>query len=261
MRQFGIIGNPLGHSWSARLFNARFEREGIDASYALYPITELNKKTLDDLIRTHRLEGFNVTIPYKQTVMPLLDAVDSCAARIGAVNVVKVNWCGESYRLTGYNTDYVGFRESLLPAVRGVEERSALVLGTGGAARAVAYALSTPWDAEGWGVWKVRMVSRRKAGEKEYECLTYNELTEEMVRQSRLMVNCTPLGMYPKADECPPIAYQAVGEGHILYDCIYNPEETLFLRKGREQGAKTLNGLKMLELQAEEAWGKLKVEN
>ena len=271
MRQFGIIGNPLGHSYSAQLFNGWFEREGMDAQYALYPISELNKKTLDDLIRTHRLEGFNVTIPYKQAVMPLLDEVDACAAKMGAVNVVKVDWRGDDYRLTGYNTDYVGFRESLLPVLQSkvrdwqeehneVTDRplQALVLGTGGAARAVVYALSSPWDADGWAEWKVRMVSRQTAGDGLYERLTYSELTEEMVRRSRLIVNCTPLGMFPLVDECPPIAYQAVGEGHILYDCIYNPEETLFMKKGREQGATTVNGLRMLERQAQAArriWG------
>ncbi|MBP5476682.1 MAG: shikimate dehydrogenase [Paludibacteraceae bacterium] len=253
MRHYGIIGNPLGHSWSARLFNARFENEGIDAEYALHPVTLLNKNTLDTLIRSRRLLGFNVTIPYKQAVIPLLNEVDACAARIGAVNVVKVEWTGDEYRLIGYNTDYIGFRESLLPAVRGMGERHALVLGTGGAARAVAYALSAPWDADGWAAWKVRMVSRQ-AGDSPYDRLTYNELTEDIVRQSRLIVNCTPLGMYPETDACPAIPYEGIGSGHILYDCIYNPEETLFLRKGRGRGATTLNGKEMLALQARAAW-------
>jgi shikimate dehydrogenase len=169
------------------------------------------------------------------------------------VNVVKVDWTGDDYRLIGYNTDYIGFRESLLPVVRGMGKRRALVLGTGGAARAVAYALSTPWDAEGWTAWKVRMVSRQ-AGDSPYDRLTYNELTEHIVRQSRFIVNCTPLGMYPETDACPVIPYEGIGCGHILYDCIYNPEETLFLRKGRERGAKTLNGKEMLALQARAAW-------
>ncbi len=256
MRQYGIIGNPLGHSWSAQLFNKRFAREGIAAEYALYPLTELNHSTLDTLVRTHHLEGFSVTIPYKQTIIPLLDEVTETARGIGAVNVVKAAWDGDVYRLTGYNTDYIGFRESLLPLVREKNcPPKALILGTGGAARAVTYALSSPWNADGWKRWNVTMVSRKAQDSiRNIPCVTYGQLTEDIIRQCSLIVNCTPLGMYPETDACPPIPYEAVGKGHILYDCIYNPEETLFLRKGRELGARTQNGMQMLELQAQAAW-------
>ncbi len=256
MRHFGIIGNPLGHSWSAQLFNKRFAREGIDARYALNPLTELNHRTLDALVRTHHLEGFSVTIPYKQTIIPLLDEVTETARAIGAVNVVKAAWNGDVYRLTGYNTDYIGFRESLLPLVREQDcPPKALVLGTGGAAQAVAYALSSPWDTDGWMRWEVTMVSRKAQDTiHNIPCVTYGQLTKDMIRQCGLIVNCTPLGMFPETDACPPIPYEAVGKDHILYDCIYNPEETLFLHKGRERGARTQNGRKMLELQAQAAW-------
>lgn len=261
MRQYGIIGNPLGHSWSARLFNERFEREGIDARYALYPMTELNDRTLDELIRANRLDGFNVTIPYKQTIIPLLDEVTETAVAIGAVNVVRVLWNEERYRLVGYNTDYTGFRESLSPLLQGLGNNlKALVLGTGGAARAVAYALSHPCGEKDR-LWEVTMVSRKNTLKEMdgIKVVTYKELNEDIVRQNTLIVNGTPVGMYPHVEECPTIPYSAIGKNHILYDCIYNPVETLFLRKGREQGARTQNGLQMLELQAREAWRRFKI--
>lgn len=257
MRQYGIIGNPLGHSWSAQLFNARFESEGINAHYALYPMSELNISTLDSLVRRNRLSGFSVTIPYKQTIIPLLDEVTETAAAIGAVNVVKVEWQGDSYRLVGYNTDYAGFRESLLPMVERLntdDRLQALVLGTGGAARAVAYALSSPYGDRQWD-WEVTFVSRNaEPNGIRTKVLNYSQLSEETVRSTTLIVNGTPLGMSPHIEACPPIPYKAIGKEHILYDCIYNPEQTLFLRKGSEHGAATQNGMQMLKLQAQAAW-------
>ena len=251
MKQLGIIGNPLEHSWSADMFNAKFEREGIDALYALYPIKKLNERTLGEVVRMNRLSGFNVTIPYKKAIIPMLDGLSETARRIGAVNVVKVEWKGEKYRLTGYNTDYIGFMESLLPLLKGCDLsiRKALVLGTGGAAHAVRYALEEKLTPP----WEVVMVSRTMDNR---QYMTYRQLTAEIIREYRLIVNCTPVGMYPSADDCPAIPYEAIDKQHILFDCIYNPEETMFLRKGRERGAKTLNGMQMLEIQAREAWKK-----
>ena len=235
MRHFGIIGFPLEHSLSAQFFNEKFATEGIEAEYSLYPLDKdewMNGERVKGLIET--LDGFNVTYPYKQAILPYLDRIDPIAQEIGAVNVV--------YRRTGYNTDYIGFLESIQPLLL-KEDQRALVLGTGGAAKAVCYALRqlgiTP-----------TMVSRQ-AGE---SVLRYEDLDAEVLKAHTVIVNCTPLGMYPDVATCPPIPYEQLSARHLLYDCIYNPEETLFLRKGKAQGARTHNGIEMLTGQAKEAW-------
>lgn len=232
MRHFGIIGYPLHHSFSAKYFNEKFATEGIDAEYSLYPMNELTKERMNELMNS--LDGMNVTLPYKQAVIPFLDRLDETAEAIGAVNVI--------HRRIGYNTDCLGFMESMQPLLRDYD-RKALVLGTGGASKAVCYGLRklglTP-----------TLVSRTpKEGQ-----LGYHELTDEIMASHTIIVNCTPLGMFPYVDDCANIPYEKITARHLLYDCIYNPEETLFLRKGREQGASTKNGMDMLFGQAKAAW-------
>lgn len=241
MRHYGIIGNPLGHSYSARLFSDLFAREKVVADYALCPLDSLDK--LPDLLHEHHLSGMSVTIPYKQRIIPLLDNIDPVAQQIGAVNVVAVGWTNNRYHLTGYNTDWSGFLFALRPLLAQHSPiEQALVLGTGGAARAVVYALNHI------GIHPT-LVSRNPD-----KGLTYADLTADTIQAHRLIVNCTPLGMSPHTQACPDLPYHAIGSQHILFDCIYNPAETLFLRHGQEQGAATLNGMTMLKQQAWQAW-------
>ena len=233
MRHFGIIGYPLHHSFSAKYFNEKFAREQIEAEYSLYPtgIEDLRLK-IEDLLSS--LDGFNVTLPYKQAIIPFLDRMDETAEAIGAVNVV--------HHRVGYNTDCLGFMDSIRPLLREFD-RQALVLGTGGASKAVCYGLRK------LGV-NPTLVSRTpKEG-----MLGYQDLTEEVMAQHTVIVNCTPLGMYPEVDQSPDIPYERISARHLLFDCIYNPEETEFLRKGKAQGAKTQNGMEMLTGQAKAAW-------
>lgn len=233
MRHFGIIGYPLHHSFSAKYFSEKFEREGIEAEYSLYPvgIEDLRFK-IEDLF--NRLDGMNVTMPYKQTIIPYLDRLDETAEAVGAVNVV--------HQRVGYNTDCIGFMESIKPLSRATD-RKALVLGTGGASKAVCYGLKQLGIAP-------TLVSRTpKDG-----MIGYNDLTEAVMTEHTIIVNCTPLGMVPDTESYPPIPYERISARHLLFDCIYNPEETVFLRKGRAQGAQTQNGIEMLYGQAKAAW-------
>lgn len=233
MRHYGIIGYPLHHSFSAKYFSEKFEREGIEAEYSLYPIgTEDLRLKIEDLF--HRLDGMNVTMPYKQTIIPYLDRLDETAEAVGAVNVV--------HKRVGYNTDCIGFMESIKPLLRAFD-RKALVLGTGGASKAVCYGLKQLGIAP-------TLVSRTpKDG-----MIGYSDLTEGLMAEHTIIVNCTPLGMVPDTESYPPIPYELISAQHLLFDCIYNPEETVFLRKGRAQGAKTQNGIEMLYGQAKAAW-------
>lgn len=233
MRHYGIIGYPLHHSFSAKYFSEKFEREGIEAEYSLYPIgMEDLRLKIEDLF--HRLDGMNVTMPYKQTIIPYLDRLDETAEAVGAVNVV--------HKRVGYNTDCIGFMESIKPLLRAFD-RKALVLGTGGASKAVCYGLKQLGIAP-------TLVSRTpKDG-----MIGYSDLTEGLMAEHTIIVNCTPLGMVPDTESYPPIPYELISAQHLLFDCIYNPEETVFLRKGRAQGAKTQNGIEMLYGQAKAAW-------
>ncbi len=235
MRHFGIIGFPLMQSFSAKYFNEKFAREGIDAEYSLYPLDKgewAKGEPLKTLLNS--LDGMNVTIPYKQAVIPYLERLDETAAVIGAVNVI----C----RHVGYNTDCLGFMDSIRPLLH-AEDKNALVFGTGGASKAVCYGLRK------LGV-EPTLVSRTpKAG-----MLGYADLTKEVMARHTVLVNSTPLGMMPDTDSCPDIPYEYISAQHLLFDCIYNPEETLFLRKGRAQGARTKNGMEMLFGQAKAAW-------
>ncbi len=235
MRHFGIIGFPLMQSFSAKYFNEKFAQEGIDAEYSLYPLDKdewAKGEPLKTLLNS--LDGMNVTIPYKQAVIPYLEHLDETAEVIGAVNVI----C----RHVGYNTDCLGFMDSIRPLLH-AEDKKALVFGTGGASKAVCYGLRK------LGV-EPTLVSRTpKAG-----MLGYADLTKEVMARHTVLVNSTPLGMMPDTDSCPDIPYEYISAQHLLFDCIYNPEETLFLRKGRAQGARTKNGMEMLFGQAKAAW-------
>lgn len=237
MRKFGLIGKKLGHSFSKKYFTEKFLREGVtDAGYELYELPSAEE--LPQLLRQEpELVGLNVTVPYKEQVIPLLDELDEAAAKIGAVNTIKIS----GGRTKGYNTDYIGFRDSLEAFYP--EQEQALVLGTGGAAKAVWAALDAlqiPY----------KCVSRQ-AGE---EQLCYAQLTPELLQKYNLIINTTPLGMYPQVQEAPELPYESITSGHYFYDLVYNPEQTLFLQHAAGKGAKVLNGLPMLRLQAEAAW-------
>lgn len=242
---YGLIGYPLAHSFSAKFFTEKFNREEIDAEYLNFEIEDILEIRRVILFNQY-LRGLNVTIPYKEKVIPFLHTLSPEAEKIGAVNTIKIKRLkGDMYfyELTGYNTDYIGFKKSLLPLINPEVHKKALILGTGGASKAIAYALTSlgiDWI----------YVSRTKGEGR----ISYNELTSDIMADRKLIVNTTPLGTYPDIENCPGIPYSMLTDDHLLYDLVYNPEETLFLRKGREQGAMIKNGKEMLELQAIEAW-------
>ncbi|MHA4736684.1 shikimate dehydrogenase family protein [Dyadobacter sp. MSC1_007] len=244
MNLYGLIGFPLTHSFSKRYFTDKFVREKIkESSYELFEIKSLEE--LPTLLKKKDLRGLNVTIPYKKDVIAYLDDLDDASAeRIGAVNTIKIYADGST---KGFNTDYYGFQQSLVEWLdrRGesCDNLKALVLGNGGAAKAVRVALQ---DLK----MEYTLVSRQKSD----DCASYEELTEELMNTHLLIINTTPLGTYPNTEECPLIPYEWVTRRHFLYDLVYNPAETLFLKNGAAKGAATQNGLKMLELQAEKAW-------
>ena len=243
MKKYGLLGYPLSHSFSKGYFTEKFRKESIDAVYenfALPSITEFPSLILSEPL----LAGLNVTIPYKQAVIPYLDALTPEAEAIGAVNVIRVERSSET-RLIGYNSDVIGFRESICPLVLalGAGPLKALVLGTGGASKAILYALKQ------LGI-ETLLVSRKPAPGQ----ITYDDLTAAHYKEFRMIVNTTPLGMSPNVDTCPPIDYAQLGSEHLLFDVVYNPDTTLFLQKGETQGARIKNGLEMLHLQAEAAW-------
>lgn len=245
MDTYGLIGFPLKHSFSARFFNEMFSREKIDAEYLNFEIEEITELRRVILFNPS-LRGLNVTIPYKEQVIPFLDRLSPEAKEIGAVNVIRVDRLpGDmyTYHLTGYNTDHIGFRESLRPLIRAEIHTNALILGTGGASKAVAQALKDLHIA-------YRFVSRSPAEER----YSYDELTPEIIATHKLIVNASPVGTFPEMDKCPEIPYEALTPEHLLYDLVYNPAETLFLKKGKEAGATSRNGKEMLELQAAAAW-------
>ena len=235
LRKFGLIGYPLSHSFSPGYFADKFERLGIaNSEYKLYPLDEISK--VKSLLKSG-MEGINVTIPYKEQVIPYLDQLSEAAAAIGAVNTIKI----VEGKSTGYNTDVYGFELSLKKACNGTLPNKALILGSGGASKAVKYVLETN---------KVEylVVSRSKGD------IKYEDIDHRLMAEYHLVINTTPLGMYPNIDNCPNILYQSCGANHVFYDLVYNPEKTLFLIKGAAQGAVIKNGLDMLELQAEKAW-------
>lgn len=239
-RLFGIIGKPLGHSKSMVHFKEKFRREHISADYRNFELESIEE--LPEILEQNpNLCGFNVTIPYKQDVMRYLDYIDESAKAIGAVNVVKIVWKDGKRELQGYNSDYIGFRDSISPLVG--DRKKALILGTGGVSKAVKYAFDT------MGI-ESRFVSRNSS----FDILGYYELSPSIMEEYTILVNCTPLGMWPKVNECPDVPYTFMSNIHLLYDVIYNPEETTFLTKGKANGAEIKGGMEMWELQAAETW-------
>ncbi len=244
MKKYGLIGFPLEHSFSKRYFTEKFEKESIkDCRYDTYPIEKID--LLKDLVNNDReLMGLNVTIPFKKNVIPLLDEVDSEAGIIGAVNTIKIfRISTDEYSLKGYNTDIYGFETPLLKVLR-KHHKNALILGTGGASKAVAFILKKHSIA-------FHYVSRKP---KEQTIFSYEDLNEEIIHKYQIIINTSPAGMYPDIHNCPDIPYQALNSDYILYDLIYNPEKTLFLQKGEEKSVTIINGLPMLYTQAEKAW-------
>jgi shikimate dehydrogenase len=239
MKRYGLIGYPLSHSFSGAYFASKFEREKIaDCRYDLFPIEQISAfpSLLSEL---PELSGLNVTIPYKEQVLPFLDSMTDAVKEIGACNCIRI----ENGKLKGHNTDVYGFEEILNPLLL-PQHKEALIIGTGGAAKAVAWVLKKKEIS-------FRFVSRTKASS---GVIGYEECTEDMIHKTKLLINTTPLGMYPNIDQAPDLPYQAIGAEHLLIDLIYNPARTLFLLKGEERGAIVENGLRMLELQADESW-------
>lgn len=238
MQRFGLIGHPLKHSQSRFYFNEKFEYEGLDCLYQHFDLKSV-EEIHEVMNRYPDLCGFNVTIPYKEAIIPLLDEIDPVAVEIGAVNVVKIT----DGKLKGYNTDAYGFEQLLDRAIKGKTINHALILGTGGASKAVQYVLKQkgiPYST----------VSR-SAEKGDY---TYDTLTDDVLRQNLLIVNTTPLGMAPQIDNFPNLHYQGLCNKHILIDLIYNPKETSFMELGKTWGAKVYNGMQMFEEQAKQTW-------
>ena len=251
MQQYGLIGHPLGHSFSAAFFAEKFDREHIDARYENFDLAEVND--LRDWVSAHpELVGFNVTIPHKQAVVPQLDSLSPEATEVGAVNVVRVvRESNGTLRLDGHNSDLHGFTRSIAPLLCPTH-RKALILGTGGASKAVVVGLRR------LGL-EITYVSRRSTapllvGAKPVPVITYTELSPELLAQHTVIVNASPVGMAPNVEEAPELPYDALTSVHLLYDLIYNPEETRFLHEGVQRGCCVKNGLEMLHLQALEAW-------
>ena len=242
MEAYGLVGHPLGHSFSAGYFAEKFAREGIDATYTNFDLPDIAQLTT--LIAENvNLRGVNVTIPHKQAVIPLLDELSAEAQEIGAVNVVRIKHEADgAIRTKGYNSDVIGFVESLRPLLQS-HHRRALVLGSGGASKAVVFGLK-----------KLGITPLYVSRTKRTDAITYEELTPEVLAAHHVIVNCSPVGMYPQVDEAPCLPYHLLTPQHLCYDLVYNPLETAFMRKASEQGAVVKNGLEMLHLQAEAAW-------
>lgn len=246
MKIFGLIGYPLEHSFSPDYFSRKFSDEGIDAQYKLFPLSSVDQfpGLLD---KEPNLYGLNVTIPYKQQIIRYLDRIEGDAQSIGAVNTIAFSREGEGRRLlVGYNTDAYGFENALEPFLSRGRHTRALILGTGGSSRTIAFVLQKRGISWLW-------VSRSK-GTSSNQTVTYSELTGELVARHTLIINTTPLGMYPRITEKPGIPYEAIGRDHLLFDLVYNPEVTAFLEEGRKRGARVENGYRMLCLQAERSW-------
>ncbi len=242
MKTYGLIGYPLEHSFSQKYFTEKFRIENIEARYLNFPISDISH--FPELLEKHPyLAGLNVTIPYKQQVMEYLDELDPIAREVGAVNVISIKWNNKKPFLTGHNSDIIGFTRSIAPLIKSGHEK-ALILGTGGASKAVAYSLSQLGLL-------YRFVSRNPHHPSH---VSYDELTPEIIHDYKVIINTTPAGMAPNTHDFPPIPYQGITSGHLAYDLIYNPETTLFMQKCAKEGAIVKNGLEMLHLQAEAAW-------
>ena len=236
--KFGLVGKNISYSFSRGYFAKKFEKDNLNCSYVNFDLQSIDE--LNDVIKnTPNLKGLNVTIPYKEVVIPLLDGINKRAKKIGAVNTIRF----KKDKLIGYNTDYYGFKKSLEPHLKS-HHKKALILGTGGASKAIAHVLKKLKI-------EFEFVSRTLRKGVKY---SYDDLTTEIINQYKVIINCTPVGTFPDVNKCPDIPYNGISDEHILYDLIYNPERTKFLELGVVKGATILNGLRMLELQAEKSW-------
>lgn len=233
MKTYGLIGKNISYSFSRNYFANKFKKEDIkNSQYINFDIDNLSE--LNNIFNTDNF-GFNVTIPYKEVIIPYLDSLDFHAEKIGAVNTIKI----ENEKKIGFNTDWIGFKKSIEPLLNS-HHTKALILGTGGASKAVIYALDQL---------KIETLMVSRYGE-----ISYEDLSEEIIQNHAIIINCTPVGTFPNIDAAPEIPYHFITKNHLAYDLIYNPAETLFLKKCKEKGAVVKNGLEMLEIQAEASW-------
>lgn len=244
MNLYGLIGYPLEHSFSPAYFKEKFEEENIDAEYRLFPLASLSEfsRLLD---RYPNLRGLNVTIPYKQKILPFLSEMRGAAQSIGAVNTIAFSRKNDQKGTIGFNTDVYGFEQALIPLLK-THHRKALILGTGGSSQTVAFVLrqlGIQW-----------MMVSRKASSQSDQTIGYSEITGEVLQEYHLIINTTPLGMFPRVEGKPDLPYDAIGQDHLLFDLVYNPAVTAFLREGEKRGAATQNGYQMLCFQAERSW-------
>ena len=238
MKLYGLIGFPLSHSFSKKFFTEKFEKEGLDNyKYENFPLE--NIEDLEKILSLPGLQGFNITIPYKEKVVPFLNYSSEIVKKINACNCIKIS----DGKLLGYNSDVFGFEKSLLNKLNRAVHQHALVLGTGGSSKAVKYTLGK------MGIDFLSISRKPAAGN-----LSYEQVTKEIIQTHKLIINTTPLGMFPDVAKAPPLSYEFISQDHLLFDLIYNPEKTLFLKKGEEKGAQVQNGFEMLVLQAEESW-------
>jgi len=240
---YGLVGKKLAHSFSAEYFNNKFQKLGIDAEYKLFELKSADEFP-EFIANNPNIVGLNVTIPYKRSLGRFMDTTDNSVNLTGSINTIKITQNKKGKFLSGYNTDIIGFEETLKPLIKNKKCMSALILGTGGSSKSIAYVLRK------LGI-LFYFVSRNYD---EMLQLNYEWLSKEIINNNMLIINATPVGMYPNNNDFPPIPYEFITNKHVLYDLIYNPSETIFLKKGMEQGATCINGLKMLEIQADASW-------
>ena len=236
-RKFGLIGKNIDYSFSKKYFSEKFKKENLDCTYSNFDIENIS--LIESILQKNGISGYNVTIPYKQEIIKFLDEIDEVAKTIGAVNTIKKI----DNKNIGFNTDSIGFEKSLIPLIENKKLDSALILGAGGAAKAIKYVLK-----------KLKInysTVSRKEGKSEF---IYENLNDVIINRFKMIINCSPVGTFPNINKCPNIPYKHLTKEHVLYDLVYNPIESLFLRRGRELGCKTKNGLEMLEIQANESW-------
>ena len=236
-RKFGLIGKNIDYSFSKKYFSEKFKKENLDCTYSNFDIENIS--LIESILQKNGISGYNVTIPYKQEIIKFLDEIDEVAKAIGAVNTIKKI----DNKNIGFNTDCIGFEKSLIPLIENKKPDSALILGGGGASKAVKYVLK-----------KIKInysTVSRKEGKSEF---IYENLNDVIINRFKMIINCSPVGTFPNINKCPNIPYKYLTKEHILYDLVYNPIESVFLRRGRELGCKTKNGLEMLEIQANESW-------
>jgi len=238
MGTYGLIGKNIDYSFSKRFFKKKFENENLNHKYINFDIKEIDELPLI-FSKTKDLLGLNVTVPYKETIIPFLDELHNDAYKIGAVNTIKI----KNGKLIGYNTDHYGFSKSIIPHIN-KKHRSALIIGTGGASKAIYFALNKLNI-------KAKFISRKP---KNIQYLSYSDLTSNIIKENLIIINCSPVGTYPNIDKYPLIPYELLNNNHLLFDLIYNPIQTTFLKKGAKMDAKTINGLEMLKIQAEKSW-------